>query len=93
MSGAPVIVRVARKAATSLALTQNVGASPELVHPAARAALLQRRLRGLTRKLRQGEAFHVELDAIASELGVLLMQLEGFEPAGRTWRTTQRRQA
>ncbi len=59
-------------------------------HPAAIAADLQRRLRGLTRKLRQGEAYHVELDAIASELGALSMRLEGFEPAGRAWRAARR---
>lgn len=55
--------------------------------PAAQAADLQRRLRGLTRKLRQGEAFHVELDDIATCMGALSMRLEGFEPAGRTWRS------
>lgn len=58
--------------------------------PAAQAADLQRRVRGLTRRLRQGEAYHVELDAIATELGALSMRLEGYEPAGRAWRAKQR---
>ena len=58
--------------------------------PAGRAADLQRRVRRVNRLLNQGEAYHVELDAIASELGVLAMDLESYEPAGRVWRAAQR---
>lgn len=67
-------------------------AGEELLSPATQAAALQRRVRGLTAKLRRGgEAYHVELDAIASELGALSMRLESFEPTGRTWRSARRK--
>ncbi len=56
-------------------------------HPATRAAELQRRIRGLTGLLKKGEPYHVELDAIASELGVLAMDLESYDPTCHAFRS------
>lgn len=59
----------------------------EAANPAAEMRELQGRLRRLTGKLRTGgEAYHVELDAIATRLGALAMVVEGLEPVGRAWR-------
>ena len=60
--------------------------APILATPTKRAADLQRRLRRLPSFVRDHGAFTTELDAIASELGVLSMDLQAYEPAGRTWR-------
>ena len=60
------------------------------VHPSKRAADLQGRLRRLTPLLKRGEAYHVELDAIASELGELSMSLEGYDPSCHAWRAAPR---
>ena len=66
-------------------------AMPPEAHPSAVAAALQQRIRGLTRKLKRGDdSYHVEVDAIATELGALSMRLESFEPAGRTWRAPKK---
>ena len=65
-------------------------ASPAQQHPSKRAADLQARLRRLTALLKRGEAYHVELDAIASELGELSMSLEGYDPSCHAWRAAPR---
>ena len=62
-------------------------------HPSKRAADLQARLRRLTALLKRGEAYHVELDAIASELGELSMSLEGYDPSCHAWRAAPRPRA
>ncbi len=62
-------------------------------HPSKRAADLQGRLRRLTPLLKRGEAYHVELDAIASELGELSMSLEGYDPSCHAWRAAPRPRA
>ena len=59
-------------------------------HPSFTAAALQRRVRRLTRLLRNPELHAAEIDGIATDLGDLSMRLEAFEPAGRTWRAPRR---
>ena len=61
--------------------------------PATRLRALQRRARGLTPKLRRGEAYHVELDAIATELGELALELEGYDPSHHVWHARPRARA
>ena len=60
------------------------------IGPAVELRELQARLRRLNGKLRQGEAYHVELDAICSRMGEVAMVVEGMEPAGRVWRASGR---